>query len=336
MLKQRIPSLSDEIVPGSPIEASIRTALTELLREKGINTIVQSFDPPMSVTTSVRVSEAPQFNMACATAGMHERDLPPVSIEFRFLDPPKVFIEKLVLENPPQDLLDGSFNETANSIKGKQYAAESFWLYKTQIIKALQQLGYLSATVTFQAGQPKKDGESYLVPVIATINSGSKYHVARIEVDGGALLQDKNLLPLVTAKAEDVATPDAFVRLEGMMRATYCQSGYEDVDFDDEPTLDTAHALAAYHIKVIPGAIYHLRSLTIDNLDATQQELAKQVLGLKPGDVFDYAAVAGLNQKLFQPDIALKGYGCTYITKEDKVAHVIDLTLRFFRRQGDK
>jgi len=315
------------------MEGSIRTTLTELLREKGIKTIVQSFDPPMSVTTSVRVPEAPQIYMPCATAGNHVRDLPPVSIEFRFLDPPKILIEKLVLDNPSQGLVDGSFNETANNIKGRQYAAESFWLYKMQINKTLQQLGYLSATVTFKAGQPKKDGESYLVPLIADINSGPKYHVARIEVDGGTLLQDRNLLPLVAAKADDVASPNAFARLESLIRTTYCQSGYEDVDFDDEPILDTAHALAAYHFKVIPGPIYHLHSLTIDNLDATQQELAKQVLGLKPGDVYDYAAVAGLNQKMFQPDTVLKGYGCTYSTKEDKVAHVIDLTLHFFKRQ---
>ena len=100
-----------------------------------------------------------------------------------------------------------------------------------------------------------------------------------------------------------------------------------------EPVLDIEQALASYNLEVLPGPLYHLRSLTILHLDDAQQVTVKPLLGIKTGDVYDGMATAKLSQSLRNTPSLLPGYDFGYSAKEDKTAHVVDLTLDFFKRQ---
>jgi hypothetical protein len=325
LLKHRIPSLGDELVPGSPSEAKVRTALTKLLEDKNIHAIVQSFDP-----SPVQNTGALPFGISPGRAP----GAPPPSIVFSILDPPNILIEKIVLEDPPPDL-GGYFNEIADHLKGKSYAANQLWIQQVQFTDKLQQLGYLSATVTLSPGQPNHDGENYLLPLNVAIDSGPKYYVASVEADGGPLLPGRDLSAYYSLSKGDVATPNAFARLAGSLRSVYWQAGYTDVAFDSSPILDTARALAFYRFRVISGPLYHLRSLTIKNLNPTQQQEVQGALGLKPGDVFNALAVTQLNEKLSRPEYNLKEYYFGYTPREDKVANTIDLILEFHKKPQD-
>ena len=161
----------------------------------------------------------------------------------------------------------------------------------------LQQRGYLEAAVAFQAGPPKADGPKYLVPLNATITSGLQYHVASIKADGGPLLQGKDLSPYLSLKPGDVAPPYALGRLIGSLRSVYWHAGYPDIDFRASPVLDETHALAAYSLEVIPGPLFHLRSLKMEGLSPEQQTRVQTLLGMKAGDIYDAFSVASLNRK---------------------------------------
>jgi outer membrane protein assembly factor BamA len=312
-LRRRIPSLGDEITRNSPAEAKINNVLTELLRRKGIDARVQSVEPSLDVFTQKRSPDAP-----------------PPSIVFSVLAPPSIVIETVVFENSPSDATE-LLSQTVSNMKGRSFSA-NLWADKLRIKQSLEQLGYLSTSVTLEHGQPTQQGDNYLVPVNAVIISGPKYHVLSVKADGGPLLKGRDLSPYFSLKPGDVATPNAFGRLAGSLRALYWHAGYPDVAFSGEPVLDSTRAFATYQFEVDPGPIYHLRSLKIENLDPSQQIEVENTLSLKAGDIYDALAVANLQSKLSAAGSALKGYGVSYSPQENKQDHIVDLTLSFYKQ----
>ena len=313
-LKRRLPTLGEEIGRGSPTESRVQTVLIQLLKEKGIQAEVQAIEPSMDVLSGKRDPEAP-----------------PPSIIYSVLSPPEILIEKLTFENAPDDV-SGPLNEVAAGMEGKPYRGMTFWSDKQKIRQELQQLGYLSSEVTLDHGTPRKDGDRYLIAVKAIIKAGPKYHVASIKADGGPLVQGRDLSPYFAVKPGDVATPYAFGRLAGALRSVYWHAGYADVDFTGPPVLDTTNGLASYQLQVTPGPLYHLRSVKFENLDSAQETKAREMLGLKTGEVYDAMAVSGLNKKLLDPSSPLRGYGFSYTPKEDKQSQVVDLILTFYKQ----
>lgn len=258
-LTRRIPGLGLEIAPDSREESRMRTVLELLLKQKGIQTHVQSLEPSTQVYYGAR-----------------DPDAPPPSIQFSILAPPEIVIESLVIENGPPEVMEG-LSQEANSLQGRPYATTSFWLIREKARDALQGVGYLTANVEVAPGKPKKEGERYVVKVIASITSGPKFHVANVSGDGGPLLQGRDLSPYFALKPGDVATSNAFGRLIGSLNSIYWHAGYADVAFEGSPVLDTAHSLASYQLKVIPGPVYHVRSIEIEGLAPEQKEVATNV-----------------------------------------------------------
>jgi outer membrane protein assembly factor BamA len=115
------------------------------------------------------------------------------------------------------------------------------------------------------------------------------------------------------------------------LRSLYEQRGYEDVQIEAPPVFDRGKALVSYYLKVTPGPIYHLHSLTIHNLNPEQEKKAREWLGLKVGDVYDGMAVDLLYRKI-SADSALAGYGLSFSPTKDKAAEAVDLTLDFYEK----
>jgi outer membrane protein insertion porin family len=262
--------------------------------------------------------------------GTRDPNTPPPSIQFRILAPPEIVIENLVVENGPPEAME-ALGQEAHSLQGRPYATTSFWLLKEQVMDALQGVGYLTARIDMEPDQPKRDGERYLVRVIARIAAGPKFHVATVKGDGGPLLQGKDLSPYFALKPGDVATSNAFGRLVTSLRSIYWHAGYADVAFKGPPVLDTAHALASYQLTVIPGPVYHVRSIEIEGLTPEQKEVARRMFGLKAGDVYDQLAIGKTSEEVAREAPRLKGYGFSYNERPDKQSHVVDLILKFYK-----
>ena len=58
--------------------------------------------------------------------------------------------------------------------------------------------------------------------------SGPKFHVAKVDADGGPLLTGRDLSSYFSLKSGDVAAPNAFGKLIGGLRSTYWRAGYAD------------------------------------------------------------------------------------------------------------
>ncbi|HZB89684.1 MAG TPA: hypothetical protein VE291_13580 [Terracidiphilus sp.] len=139
---------------------------------------------------------------------------------------------------------------------------------------------------------------------------------------------------LFTAKVGDIAGASPFRKLGPAVAAYYHHLGYADVWIESEPSLDREHALAAYHLAVVTGPLYHLRSLTIEKLGPEQETAVRALLGMKVGDVFQDDAINLLYHKI-AGEPSLKGYSFSFGPKRDKPAGAVDLTLRFFKQSDE-
>jgi len=293
----------------------MRISLIALLKTKGIQADVQVREPDLDYATQKRVPEAP-----------------PVAIVFSIASPPLIQIGDIAFDGAPAGASD-ALDKEVGIRKGTFYSTQNFWSIQDLINNTLQDSGYLDSKSTLEPSQPTKDGNDYKVPITAHISAGQQYHVLSVKASGGPLLPNRDLSSYFTLKPGDNAKPDAFGRLAGALRSVYWQAGFPDAEFSGPPVVDREHALASYEFKVIPGPIYHLRSLKILHLDDAQEAQVKRLLVMKPGDIYNGMATSQLSQTLRQPNSPLAGYTFTYSPKEDKIEHVVDLTLDFFKQQ---
>jgi outer membrane protein assembly factor BamA len=256
-------------------------------------------------------------------------DAPPPSIAFSVAAPPTIAIGTLTFENVPADA-SKSLESLATALQGRAYNSNTFWHPISEVRENMQAAGYLTATVELRSLPPTKNGERYVVSLVATVQPGPQFRIATITADGGPLLEGRDLSRYFSSKPGDIAKPNPFGRLAGSLRAVYWRAGYADVEFQGEPSLDTEKALAAYALKVIPGPQYHLRSVAIENLDPVLEAKFRKFIGLQPGDTYDATAIP-TTERMVAAIPELMGYVFSFSPHEDKVAHLMDLTFHFSR-----
>jgi len=310
LLKSRIPGLGDEIAPRSPMEHKIHDVLIEILKEKGITAEVQSIEPSTFALTAERAPGSP-----------------PPAIVYSVLSP-SILVDKVIISGAPENVA-ATLNERLQSREGHEYSSGQDWLVRSNAQEDLYAKGYLDAEVEVEHDLPRLSGNQFLVNVLVSIKPGPQYRIRSITADGGPLLEGRDLSSYFTQKPGDIAGSGPFGRLAGELRALYWHHGYADVEIQGPPVLDRPHAEVSYHLTVIPGTLYHLRSLTIHNLAPEQEQRIREVLGMKPGDIFDGTAVNDLYHKLGQ-DALLTGHGFTFSPVKDKAAGQADLTLDFY------
>ena len=322
LLKKRIPGLGDEIATTTAAEGRVRDALKALLKEKGITAEVQSEEPSYS---AIGPHDSELFGVRLPAP-------PQPAIRFTLLAP-RIAVDKVLVTGEPDDLRR-ALDAEAKRYEGKPYGTGGALFLRDHLDQLLSKGGYLAGEAKVAHLPPRRDGDSFLVDLSVSIDAGPVFHVSSIAADGGPLFEGRNLSQYFTVKPGDAAGLPAFGGLGAELAAFYRHSGYADVDVEVQPTLDREHALVAYRLDVIPGPVYHLRSVAIKNLDAPQENRVRELLGMKPGDVFLDEAVNGLYRKIAD-DPLLKGYRFSFGPKRDKTANAIDLSLDFFKNGNE-
>jgi hypothetical protein len=80
--------------------------------------------------------------------------------------------------------------------------------------------------------------------------------------------------------------------------------------------------------------MYRLATLTIQHLNPDQEGRARDLLGMKPGDIFDETAINALVHKI-PLDPLLAGYEFSFNPKKNSLAATVDLTLDFSKAGGN-
>jgi len=313
LLKKRIPGLGDQIpTTEAPIDR-MRDALRALVKENGITADIYSQEP--SYFGSARDPEAPE-----------------PSIQFSIIRP-EILLSKVTLKVQPDDLTSLIHSQVLWG-EGKPYSAFGEWITRSRIKEVLRQYGYLDGQAQIVRLQPFREGDHFQVGLAVTVIAGPQYHVSSLTADGGPLLAGRDLSRFFNLKQGDIPGRDPLAGLASELFAFYQHHGYADVEIENDPVLDRDHALVSYHLRVIPGAVYHLRSITVEKLTAEQESKARELLGMSIGDLYVDEAITNLYHKI--PDEPLlKGYSFSFGPKKDKTANVIDLSLIFYK-EGDQ
>jgi len=319
LLKKRVPGLGDEIGPSSAVEGKVRDALTALLKEKGIVAEVQSIEPSPS-----EVNRQREQWPGLPGVQLSPRRKP--KIEFSILAP-QVLIGKIAFIPQDAQVWRGYEGVTQRN-QGKRFDRLYMESLRDREEDTLEQQGYLSAKVELSLSPPRLEDAIWVVDLTLSAKAGPQYSISAINVDGGSLLRGQDLSQLLDLKVGDLASSHPFTIFERTVRADYEHAGYMDVDIETKPTLDVANAKVAYRVSVTEGPQYHLRSLTIHGLTPNEENHARELLGMKIGDVYDGTAVTDLNQKL-RADILLTGLGFSFDPAQEKTTRAIDLTLNF-------
>lgn len=311
LLKARISGLGDEIAPGSAMEHKIHDVLTTILKEKGIVAEIQSTEPSTFALTAARAPGSP-----------------PPAIVYSILSP-SILVEKVIVSGAP-DAIASSVMAKLAPREGHEYSGGQDWMVRSNLQEELEAKGYLDAHFDISHDAPRRSGNNYVVNLLATVTPGPQFHIEAITADGGPLLAGRDLSSYFTEKSGDIAGAGPFGRLAGELRALYWHYGYADVEINGPPVLDRPHATVSYHLAVAPGPLYHLRSLTIRNLNPDQEKRVRELLGMGSGDVFDAMAINNLYHKL-PSDTLLTAHGFTFSPAKDKAAAQVDLTLDFYK-----
>ena len=311
LLKKQIPTLPDEIPTTSLAEGRVRTALRLLLKEKGIAAEVQSEEPSWSALTAARAEGSP-----------------PPAIVF-IIASPRILVEKVMISNAPSDLQNSLLEVPRNQV-GAAYNQGEDWLARSRVSENLEANGYLDSHIDISHSPPRRNGPDYMVDLLVAVTPGPQYRIAQLTADGGPLLPGRDLSQLFVQRPGDIAGASPFGRLPTELRAYYEQHGFADVEIAAPPVLDKQHALVSYHLSVTPGPMYRLHTLTIQHLNPDQEKRARDLLGMKPGDIYDEMAIDGLFQKI-PLDPLLAGYRFGFSPKKNKITATVDLTLDFSR-----
>jgi hypothetical protein len=324
-LKKRIPGLSDEVATTTAAEGRIRDALTAMLKEKGIVGQVQSEEPSLSALQPV----PPEL-----IANIPDDEFPPSgkpSIVFEVFRP-QVLIGKVTVQANDanaQRVVEREVKPSEGRLFREGGQAFSQW----HVERALKREAYFGEQVFFRCMPPYRSGDRYLVDINVIVDSGPEYHVASITADGGPLFAGKDLSQFFTVRAGDPAVPAPFGRIGPELRAYYEQNGFADVQIKANPVIDAEHATVSYALQVIPGPVYHLRTVAISKLNPEQEKRVRELLGMTQGDIYRDQAITGLYHKISDEPL-LKGYTFSFSPKRDKAAAALDLSLSFFREDG--
>lgn len=313
LLKKRIPGLGDEIPTTGASIGRMRDALKALLKENGIAAEIYSEEPSYF-------------------GPFQDSDVPAPSIEFSILDP-KILLSKVTVKADSDRLVSVLQSEVLWG-EGKPYSAFHDWMIRSRIKAILEGSGNLDGQIQIARLPPFREGDHFQVGLAVNVIAGPKYHISSIAADGGPLLADKDLSRFFGMSVGDVAGRFPLEKLEGMLRSFYLHNGYADVEIENRPVLDHEDALVSYHLSVIPGPVYHLRNLQVEKLNGEQENKARELLGMKPGDIYSDEPLTDLYRKIAN-DPLFKGYHFSYKWKRDKTANVIDLSLEFLKESNE-
>jgi hypothetical protein len=325
LLKKRIPGLGDEVATTTAAEGRIRDALTALMKEKGIAAEVQSEEPSPS---SLQPPPADLF------AGMDPDEIQPFhkpSVVF-LLFRPKVRVGTVTVEAGAPDAQQAVEREVRSS--GNFLINEhNQGIPRSDMQQNLKRMGYFDSKVAFRHSAPYREDDHFLVDVTVIVDPGPRYHVASITGDGGPLFEARDLSSYFTVHPGDAAIPFPFGDLGMQLSFAYQQQGYADVEVRANPTIDREHATVSYALQVIPGPVYHLRSLTINKLSPEQEQRVRELLPMKPGDLYRDRAIDDLYRAL-RTEPLTKGWTFSFTPKRVKAAAMVDLTLDFSKEGG--
>src|SRR5580698_1470563 len=300
-LRQRVPFYRSGIPPAGNLPDTINAALTAMLADKGVHGTVS--------------------NASVAASNTH----PHPTWEFR-LDDPSVRIASATLSGTPAPL-SPAMQRVIQHLSGSQYNDR---VVADQLLFPLRDAGYLDAQLTNISTTVEPATSGYAVRYTATVVPGDIFHVSTIAWQPTTIYAQDAFTHEAKLHNGEIASQKSLLETENAILNEYLHLGYLDAFVDAHPQEDAAAHTVTYSLSVIPGEIYHLKSVTPLNLSTAAQKDFDFGWLLKPGAAYDplYTANFLTNNTALRN---LAGYTASFQAAADSQTHLVELTINFIR-----
>ncbi len=188
--------------------------------------------------------------------------------------------------------------------------------------------GYLKASFSDpEATIAEETDDGTLVDVTITVNPGTQYKLAGLELAGNKAFPSDILRPLIQLKVDQPANTVQLDQGVQAIKQLYATRGYAIASVTPEEQINDAQATITYKITIIEGDVYKMGDLEISGLDSPTKARMQNNWTLRTGDIFD----AGYPRRF--ADKAQKDLGGDWrITIRDSVNtgdKTVDITIRF-------
>jgi outer membrane protein assembly factor BamA len=302
-LRQRVPLYRGGIPPAGNLPDSVAAAFTAMLTSKGIQGAVSN--------TPVQPTNA------------H----PQLTWQFR-LDDPTLSLASVELTGAPPALAPALQRAVAHATGSFYNEGLSGETIDDQLLAPLRNAGYLEAKLTNIDRTASPAAKGYAVHYSATIVPGELFHVNSVTCSPTPIYSQDAFTHDAKLHPNDLASQQDLLTTEDSIVNVYLHRGYLDAYVDPHPRLDSSAHTVTYALEIIPGEIYHLKTVTPLNLSpAAQQDFDRGWL-LKPGAVYDplYVSAFLTNNTALR---SLGPYRGSFQASADPQTHLVDLTINF-------
>jgi outer membrane protein assembly factor BamA len=196
------------------------------------------------------------------------------------------------------------------------------------LLAAARNFGYVTAKLDHISRTVAPADHSVAVTYAARVVPGDAYKVSSFTWTPTPIYTSSDFTRDAKLHAGDLANLYALNETDAAITAAYLAKGYMDVIVVAPPVLDEAAHTVAYAPQVIPGEVYHLKTVTALNLSPEAKTEFDRGWLMKPGDPYSEAYVSGF----IQANTALQHlakYAATFQASADPQTHLVDLTITF-------
>lgn len=296
----KVPLFHGQVVPESGLQNEVVTALTALVRQKGV---------------TATVSALPSKD---DTAG----------VVFRIASP-KVEVGTVTFAGASPEWTE-SLGAIEKAAQGQSYGPGEESMLNAAVKAVYHRKGYLDVALEkFAYGQPELSGGKVMVPASAVISEGPQYRLASLTLSGDVLMKPDEFAKGAKLHPGDVVNEDLLRRTLAEVAWPYKAKGYLRAAISANPTFDRAQHTVAFSITVTPGPVFHMGKLSLVNLDPTQQVLVMKYWTLHAGDVYDATYPPTFLNRNKATLHALDGWSASYKEYANLDTHIVDLVVTF-------
>lgn len=235
------------------------------------------------------------------------------------------------------DSLPEQARAVLSQVVGSPYDREgSAQAIQSDLARIFRDEGYLAAAVHVdQSNSFAISPAAVRIPFRARVDTGKMYKVTAIRLAPGLLVTQADFDKQANTHPGDPANAVHIRENWHFIERQYHNHGYMKATVNVTPTLDAAQNTVSYQVNVVPGPIYTMGTLTVQNVS---DELRNEMLSawhMQPGAVFNEGAILGffathgVNTRL---ERVFATVNVKYVLNLHDDTHTVDVALRLERK----
>lgn len=305
-LRQRVPLYHGQVPSEGKLLDEVQAAIQDILKTQGIQATVAA--TPFSAANKVAMA----FSVTT----------PPVLIG-------EIQPDGGAFEPDAQKVLAG--------VSGAAYdTQESASAIQRELGEVYRGKGYLQAEAhAVQLDQPSIGPDAIRIPFRVSIAPGPLFHISSIQLAPDMLVSQADFDKQAHTHPGDVADNEHVAENIHFVQRQYHNRGLMTAQVTSTPTLDPAHGTVSYAISVVPGPVYTMGNLTIENVSDQLRAMMLAAWKMPTGAVFNEGAILGffathaVNPQLERVFAGVKVKYNLRLNNENKT---VDVTIRLEKR----